>query len=242
MTPFKDHGISKLERPQEKTTSVSSDSTVMIDSYRQGVEVNLVNYYLKSTKAYISSKGLARSNISGRLVPELDMRDLGQQIELSEFSGFNDQSERIDAVSILSEGFVQEDQDFYFGQNSIDGRITIFSDTGKLDIATTYSKFNQRGINADASSLSRIDTYSYDANSAFRFIDGVEQTLGIPIPGFAGDEVCLNPYKEFDEINAFGMNLNYDYIGSNDKTYSRGFSYYGSTVGTDSIAFGGRLR
>jgi len=242
MTPFKDHGIVKLEPAEDKTESVTSNSTVMIDAYRQGVEVNLVNYYLKSTKVYISSKGLARSNISGRLVPELDMRDLGQQIELSVFSGFQDKSERIEPAIILSAGLVQEDQDIYFGNNSIDGRVSVFSDTGKLNIATTYSKFNHRGINSDASSLSCIDTFSYDANSAFRFIDGVEQTLGIPIPGYQGDEICINPFKEFDEINAFGMPLNYDYIGNNDKTYSRGFSYYGSTVGTDSIAYGGRLR
>jgi len=242
MLPFKDHGIAKLEPAPSKITSAPSEKTVLIDSHRQGVEVNLVNYYLKSTKPYISSKGLARSSLTDRLVPELDLRDLGQQIEIKDFSSFQDKTERIPAAIVLSEGLVQEDYDYYAGPYTIDGRISVQADTGKLDINTSYSKFNKRGINAEASDILYFDTYSREAVSAFRFVDGVEQTLGLPIPGYAGDEFYTNPYKEFDQVNSFGMTLEYDYIANNDETFSRGFSYYGSTTRTDSIAFGGRLR
>ena len=57
-------------------------------------------------------------------------------------------------------------------------------------------------------------------------------------------KIWLNfePFKDVKLLNKFDIEIDYTYIGPDENVASRGYDYYGSTSGTDSIAFGGFLR
>jgi hypothetical protein len=86
------------------------------------------------------------------------------------------------------------------------------------------------------------DTYTYNADVILIFEDGVGKSLNVTIPGFIKANEMSNPFIEKDNLTNLGTSIEYTYIGPNEKTFSRGFSYYGSDSGTDSISFGGLLR
>jgi len=242
MTPFKDKSIGLIEKSNQILTSAPRSDTILFDDQRQGIEVTLVNYFFKSTKAYISSKGLAGSQINSRLVPELDMRDLGQQISIDEFSAFQDEMGKVDAATILSEGLVSDESDPFFGENTQDGLIVVFSDTGKRTARFDISLDNKRGISTFTSTLPIDDTYDLNADVIDAYYDGVETTLGIPTPGFASIQEVISPFNEKDDLNGLKQKIMYNSIGTTKKTFPSGFTFYDCVFGTDSITFGGRLR
>lgn len=242
MNYFIDAGIKKLER-QITTGSVQPDDTILIDAYRQGVEVNLVKYFMRSTLPYMSSKGFARSTINDRLVPDLDMRDLGQQVEINNIVAFEDTSERVSAKDVLINNLIyQTAVDPLFSVEVNDGRIVVFSDSGKIELANQAQQYNARGVRGSITSVSISDTYTYNADVTIIFEDGVGKSLNVTVPGFIRSNEMSNPFIEKDNLTNLGTSIEYTYIGPNEKTFSRGFSYYGSNSGTDSISFGGLLR
>jgi len=242
MNYFIDTGIKKLER-QITTGSIQPDDTILIDAYRQGIEVNLVKYFMRSTLPYMSSKGLGRSTINDRLIPELDMRDLGQQVEVNNIVAFEDASERVSASDILINNMIyQAEVDPLYSVEVNDGRIVVFSDSGKIELANQTQQFNARGVRGSIDPVSISDTYTYNADVTIIFEDGVGKLLNVVIPGFIKSNEMLNPFIEKDNLTNLGTSIEYTYIGPNEKTFSRGFSYYGSASGTDSVSFGGLLR
>jgi hypothetical protein len=242
MSYFIDEGIKKLER-QTATASIQPDDTILIDAYRQGTEVNLVKYFMRSTIPYMSSKGLGRSTINDRLVPELDMRDLGQQVEINNIVAFEDSSERVSARDVLINNMIyQSEVDPLHSVEVNDGRIAVFSDSGKIELANQAQQYNARGVRGSITSVSISDTYTYNADVILIFEDGVGKSLNVTIPGFIKANEMSNPFIEKDNLTNLGTLIEYTYISPNEKTFSRGFSYYGSDSGTDSVSFGGLLR
>lgn len=242
MRPFIDSGISPLET-QTSTSSAQPEDTILIDSYRQGVEVNLVKYFMRSTLPYMSSKGLGRSKINDRLIPDLDLRDLGQQVEVNDITAFDDTTERVTAKDILINNLIyQSDVDPYYSLASNDGRIVVFSNTGKVELASQPQSYNARGIRGNIVTAGTSDKYAYNADVSVIFEDGVGKSLNVVVPGFVREDQLIDPFVEKDTQTNLGTDIQYTYIGPDEKTFSRGFSYYGSTSGTDSITFGGLLR
>lgn len=242
MTPFKDQSIGLVEQSTNIKTSAPSSMTILYDDQRQGVEISLVNHFLKSTKVYISSKGIVRSQVNDSIVPELDTRDLGQQINTRDFSFFEDRTERVQADAIIASGLIQEDNAVDFNYLDQDGVVVVFSDTGKRIIYQSTEISNKRGISSTAVSLPLKDTYYFKDNSIYAFQDGVETRLGIPIEGYESIIGDISPYIEEDTLNGLNLKIEYGSIAINEKVPTAGFAFYGTEFGTDSVAFGGRLR
>jgi hypothetical protein len=243
MDPFKDFGVTLLDRPQDEVTSVTPSSTVLIDAHRQGVEVSMIKYFLRSNLPLITSKGLSRTTINGKLTPVLDMRDLGQGIEINAFEKFEDASERIDAQTILSNNLIYEDaQDPFVSITTNDGRISVFSDSGKLSLVNQAQSLNARGIRGQVDSIALSDVFKFKERAILAFEDGVGQDLTIPVPGYAGINITNLAFNDVTYETNLDIPIEYTYIGPDSKTFSRGSTYYGSPTGTDSVAFGGLLR
>jgi len=242
VTPFKDQSIALIEQSTNPLTSSPSSMTILYDDQRQGVDVTLVNHFLKSTKVYISSKGVVRSQVNSLLVPDLDTRDLGQQVNIRDFSSFEDKTERIQPGTILESGLIEENDTVDFNSLEQDGLIVVFSDTGKRNIYLSTERVNKRGISCTTVSLPIKDTYDNSSNILNAFQDGVETSLGIPIEGYESIVGDISPYNEEDTLNGLNLKIVYDSISINEKVPTCGFSFYGSEFGTDSVAYGGRLR
>lgn len=242
MTPFKDQSVSLIEQSTNTPATAPSSMTILYDDQRQGVEVSLVNHFLKSTKVYISSKGIIGSQVNDLVVPELDTRDLGQQINTRDYSSFEDKTERVQAGEILSSGLIEAENAIDFNYLEHDGIVTVFSDTNKRNSYFTTERVNKRGISSTTVSLPLKDTYDFSDNSIYAFQDGVETRLGIPIMGYESILGDISPYSEEDTLNGLNLKIEYDTISVNEKVSTTGFTFYGAEFGTDSIAFGGRLR
>jgi len=243
MDPFEDFGITLLDRPRDEVSSVTSTSTILIDSHRQGVEVNLVKYFLKSNLPLITSKGLSRTTINGRLTPDLDMRDLGQSIEIDDFKQFEDTTERIDAATILSNNLIYQDtQDPFVSIASNDGKVLVFSDTGKYELVNRAQEFNGRGIRGQIETLTVSDIFKFKESPIIAFEDGVGEDLTIPMPGYAGINDYNPTFTETSYETDLGSQIEYAYMPPGSKTFGRGSTYYGSPTGTDSVTYGGMLR
>ena len=242
MTPFKDQSVSLIEQSDSILESAPSSSTLLYDDQRQGIEVSLVSHFLKSTKLYISSKGVVDSRINSRIVPDLDTRDLGQQINLADFSFFEDKTEKIQASAILSEGLEQINDAIDLNYFEQDGIITVFSDTGKKNLYYDTENVNKRGISSNVVSLPISDTYDITDTSLYAFQDGVETRLGIPIEGYASIVGDIEPFNEKDDLNGLDLKVEYDTVDLLNKIPTSGFTFYGAIFGTDSVVYGGRLR
>ncbi len=243
MLPFKDFGITLLDRPEDEAVSVASSSTVLIDSHRQGVEVNLIKYFLRSNLPFISSKGLSRTTINGRIEPALDVRDLGQGILIDDFTSFADSTERISAQTVLENNLIYQDSvDPYVNLSTNDGRISVLSDGGKLDLISRGEIISARGLRVKIEESLLGDSYKFEDSAAIIFHDGVGQDLTISSPGFVGTVSPISPYVEKTYETDLSVDVEYTYIGPDEKTFPRGFTYYGSKSGTDSVSFGGLLR
>jgi hypothetical protein len=85
--------------------------------------------------------------------------------------------------------------------------------------------------------VSKVDTYDSRI-----FYDAADEFLGVVVEGYGGYEDNFEPFKDAKLLNKFDIEIDYTYIGPDENVASRGYDYYGSTSGTDSVAFGGFLR
>jgi len=240
MTPFKDTSISLIDGEEQQILVAPKADTVAFDSYRQGSEVTLVNYFMRSTLPYMSSKGLKNSTLNTRVVPELEANDLGQNILTTQQVPFEDASDRLTAAEILSANATQNYDDERNDAFSNDGKITVFSDDGKVELFLLPRSLNSKGFKASLIEISS-ETFKNSTVQSQLFYDCVDQINTIPVQGYTVNNQTTDPFKEKDLTNDFYQKIEYSYIGQDERTYSRGWSY-GTSAGTDSIAFGGLLR
>lgn len=240
MTPFKDQIASIGSRPEYPITSAPSDDTIKFDAYRQGVEVTLTQYFLRSTLPYMSSKGIQGGEIGKPVNHELDHVNFGQGMNLDGFTPYEELNEVKSAAEVLVSNIIQSDEDPFFGRAAQDGQIDIFSDTGKRSLVSRPDRFLARGVKGlfvDMRDVSKVDTYDSRI-----FYDAADEFLGVVVEGYGGYEDNFEPFKDVKLLNKFDIEIDYTYIGPDENVASRGYDYYGSTSGTDSIAFGGFLR
>lgn len=242
MTPFKDQSISLIEYSDDILESAPKRTTLLFDDQRQGIEVGLISHFLRSSKVYISSKGVIRSQSNARIVPDLDTRDLGQGINTTDFAVFEDKTERVQASVILSEGLIEVNDAIDINYYEQDGAVEVLSDTGKRNSYFNTENVNKRGISSSTVSLPIVDTYDISDRHLNAFQDGVETRLGVPIEGYASIEGSIKPYVEEDDLNGLDYKISYDLVGVSNKIPTSGFTFYSAIFGIDSVAYGGRLR
>lgn len=240
MKPFVDKAIAKIERSQAIIIGAPSSDTIAFDPYRQGVEVLRVNYFLRSNLPFVSSKGINQRSPNELISHELDYNNLGQGLNLVGFKPFQDQYEIKDATVILKNNIIQSDEDPFFGKSAQDGEIDVFSDTGKRSLLPNTKYIKSKGANASLMTFG--GSYLFNKATNDWFLDAADSSLGILVPGYAGNDVSFSPFSDTINMNAFGTQLEYTYIGPNEKSPTTGQDYYGSSAGTDSIAYGGFLR
>jgi len=165
---------------------------------------------------------------------------MGQGLNLDGFSPFSDKYEIKDPAVILSENIVQSDEDPYFGRAAQDGEIDVFSDTGKRSLLPDSNIIKSKGIRATASTFGGL-YYINDVTNDW-FLDAADDRLGIPVPGYVGNDVSISLFVDKINVNSFGIQLEYTYVGPVEKSPTTGYDYYGSAAGTDSVAYGGFLR
>ena len=239
MKPFKDKIADIDSRPEYPTLPLSAE-TVVIDSHRQGIEVTLTHYFLRTTLPYVSSKGIEGGEIGKPINHDLDYVNFGQGINLKEYSPYEEKKETKSAAEVLESNIIQAEDDPFFGQEARDGEIDIFDDSGKRSLTSRPAKFNARGVKGLFINLQ--DNTKVDSYNERIFYDAADQFLGIAVEGYAGFEESFDPFKGTNLYNTFGIEIDYTYIGPNEKVAARGYDHYGSPAGTDSIAFGGFLR
>ena len=240
MKPYVDRGIALIDRPETIIIGAPSDDTISFDEFRQGIEVTNVKYFLRSNIPYMSSKGLSRGSVNNSIDHELDYVNFGQGINLDGFKPYQEQFETKSAAEILVNNIIQSDEDPFFGKNAQDGEIDVFSDTGKRTLLPESKNAKSRGIRA--SLLNYGGLYSLSGMTRDYYLDSADVYLNIPAPGYGGNDVSFNPFEDKINMNTFGQELDYTYVGPNEKSPTTGYDYYGSTSGTDSIAYGGFLR
>lgn len=240
MKPFIDRSIGKIERPQTIIVGAPSEDTLNIDPYRQGVEVSRITYFLRSNLPLVSSKGIKTQSPNELINHELDYNNLGQGLNLDGFKPFEDQYEIKKAALILTNNIIQSNDDPFFGRSSQDGQIDIFSDTGKRSFLPDSKIIKSKGASGTATTYG--GTYSLNDRTKSWFLDAADSSLGIPVPGYSGNDVSFSPFIDKINMNAFEMQLEYTYVGPDERSPTTGQDYYGSNSGTDSIAYGGFLR
>ena len=242
MTPFNDQFSIILGNPGNIVKTAPESDTVLIDSYREGHEVTNINYFLRSTKVLITSNKIAEGLTTNRLTPQFEVTNLGQEENVRDYSSFEDKTERLTAAVVLAEGLIQDDNDPFFGFYAQDGKIKVFSDSGKNSLEQRPAKFNAKGVHAKYLTITNQIGYSNNAISNNIFHDAADVFLTIVVPGYTGEEKLIDPFVETTPTNKLGIKIEYESIGADIKTAGMGFTYYNSIYGTDSIAFGGRLR
>jgi len=238
--PYVDRGISLIGKPETIVIGAPSDDTLGFDEYRQGIEVTNIKYFLRSNIPYMSSKGLSRGSVNNLVDHELDYVNFGQGMNLDGFKPYDEQNETKNAVEVLKSNLIQSDEDPYYGRSSQDGEVDIFSDTGKRSLLPDAKNIKSRGIRTSFFRYGGL--YSLTGVTRDYYLDSADVYLDIPAPGYAGNDVSFNPFDDKINMNAFGQVLDYSYVGPNEKSPATGNDYYGSTSGTDSIAYGGFLR
>ena len=239
MKPFIDRSIGKIENPINPITTTPSKETINFDPYRQGVEVNLTRYYLKSNIPYVSSKGIITGD-SEIVDHEILRLNFGQGDNLDGFKPFEDQLIPTSAAGVLKSNLIQSDDDPYFGRVAQDGQIDIFSDTGKRSLLPTTMPFNARGIKGSFSTIGWF--YKSNDRDQSNFLDATDQFLDLAVEGYKGDNSVFEPFIDIENINKFSMKVDYTYSRPGDKYSASGYDNYGSIYVTDSIAYGGFLR
>lgn len=240
MKPFVDRGIGLIERPSTIIIGAPEDDTIPFDQFRQGIEVTNVKYFLQSNIPYMSSKGIPRGSVNSTIDHELDYVNLGQGINLDGFSPFQEQNELKTAAEILIGNVVQSDEDPYYGKSAQDGEIDVFSDTGKRTLLLDRNNIKSRGIRGLLTSYGSL--FSLNGSSKDYFLDAADSFLGIPAPGYGGNDISSDLFEDKIYMNTFGTEIDYTYVGPDGKSPTNGNDYYGSNSGTDSIAYGGFLR
>ena len=240
MKPFIDKSIARIERSQNIIIGAPSDDTIAFDSYRQGIEITNIKHFLQSNLPIMSSKGLTRNSPNEVIDHELDTNNLGQGINLDGFKPFEDQYEIKSAATILSENIVQSNDDPFFGRQSQDGEIDIFSDSGKRTLQPDSKITRSKGVKASIATYGGL--YYLNDRTNDWFIDAADESLGIPVPGYMGNDVTVSIFADKINVNSFGTQLEYTYIGPDERSPTAGYDYYDSAAGTDSVAYGGFLR
>ena len=240
MKPFIDKSIAKIERSLTIVIGAPSDDTITFDPYRQGIEVSRINYFLRSNLPFVSSKGINRRSPNELIDHELDANNMGQGLNLDGFMPFDDQMEFKKASDVLIHNVIQSDDDPYFGRAAQDGEIDIFSDTGKRSARIESPYTRSKGIRASIEAYGGL--FRFKGLTKNWFLDAADSSLGVITQGYVGNDVSLSPFVDSIEKNSFGTQLEYQYIGPDEKSPAAGYDYYGSSAGTDSVAYGGCLR
>ena len=240
MEPFVDRSIGLIERPQTIVIGAAESDTIAFDPYRQGIEVTRMQYFLQSNIPYMSSKGLKEVSKGVLLNHDLDYTNFGQGMNLDGYSAFEDKFEIKDASTVLISNIYQDQDDPYFGRSAQDGEISIFSDSGKRSLLPEIDILKSRGVRGSLTYFGGL--YSLNDRSDLFCLDAAESILGIPVPGYGGSSLSFAPFVDSIDTSSLGTVLTYDYISPREKSPTAGFDYYGSSAGTDSIAYGGFLR